>query len=428
VASCSQIASKVQAFVDGELSQSQRLICGQHFAECRSCRSALQEHQQLTASLFEMFADYRLSSDLSVRVLENLPMRLERDKDDLEGLNWRAKHPQETIRWIARYMPVAAAVVILVLAAIIRFQWPQEVFANDAIGVVLQNYGHSTVVSGVSGTERKTTSVSDFILANDRFETDETGALLLALAGQTKITMNARSRVTVENERLVRLEDGEAFLDVGHDDRLFKVRTALGTVTVFGTKFSVFVSENVMKVTVASGTVQLDSNDGHFQPLQAGEQAVIIGKSAPSMPERVDVDGMLRWVAMVKENMRALHLFEKEIASRRNGNSELPGKAVWMVDVSKVQTGISAIRLEWTAGNNYTEYCGYELYVYNEYMKPLFAYKVTPEELRAARNGILTVDVPGKPISGASVLIRLVPDIQDGREEVRFTNVWAVPF
>jgi len=325
-------------------------------------------------------------------------------------------------------MPVAAAVVILFLAAIIRFQWPQEVFATDAIGVVLQNYGHSTVVSGVSGIERKTTSVSDFVLANDRFETDESGALLFALAGQTKITMNASTRVTVENERLVRVEDGEAFLDVGRDDRLFKVRTALGTVTVFGTKFSVSVSENVMKVTVVSGTVQLDSNDGHFQPLQAGEQAVIVRNSAPSIPERVDADGMMRWVSSIVENERAMLLFQKEIVARRSGNTELPGKAVYMVDVSSAQTGIRAIRLEWLVDSAYTGYCGYDLYVYNEYMKPLFAHRVTPDDLASALNGMLTVAVPAGSITGARVLsVRLVPNIQDGGQEVRFTNVWAVP-
>lgn len=427
MASCTQIAYKIQAYVDGELSQSQRLICDQHFTECRQCRALVQEHQRLSASLFEAFADFRLVEDLSPRILDHLPVRYSTsDLDDLAVLNWRAKHPQETIRWIARSMPVAAAVLIVVLGAFIYGQWPREVQAGHAIGMVVQAHGAATYVSHTA-VERENVSVAQFIEPNDRFETGAAGAIMLALAGQTTVKMQSNTRVSVDSERVIRVESGEAYMDVGHDDRLFKVRTALGTVTVFGTAFNVRVSDNAVTVTVTRGTVQLDNNNGHFQPLGAGEQATIVGNGVPSAPVRVDTVELTKWAASIVPDERADRLFRTMIVAR-GGNAELAAKAVYLVDVSSVQTAIRAIRLEWTPEIGGGAYCNYDMYVYDEYLEPLFSHRLTAAELAGARNGILTVDVPGAPIEGKSVLsIRLVPNVQSGGKEAKFSSVWAVP-
>ena len=427
MANCAQVVHKIQAFVDGELSPAQRVICEQHLDECRACRSAFRDHQRLSASLFESFAPCRLQHDLSQRVLENLPTLMTVDsRDDMESLNWRAKHARESSRWVARVMPMAMVAMVLILAAIIRFQWPAELKSSNAIGVVLQTAGAPTLIP-VNATERESIEPSALIENSSSFETGVGESLMLALAGHTMVKLNHDTRVSVENERLIRMEQGEAFFDVGHDDRLFKVRTAVGTVTVFGTAFNVSVKNDIMTVAVARGTVQIDNNNGHFQPLQAGELSTVIGQSSPSTPQPVDADGLTRWANLITPNEEATRMFASLVVAR-DGNPELPAKIVYMVDVSKSKAGIGAIRLEWFPEPFTEGYCSYDMYVYNEDAKPIFKHTLDGQALANNTAGSLTVNVPETPIRNAKVLsIRLVPNPQLGGHEAKFSGVWAVP-
>lgn len=74
------------------------------------------------------------------------------------------------------------------------------------------------------------------------------------------VELNAMSVVRYRfraQERLVTMDEGEAFFDVASDPkRPFLVRTPLGTLRVVGTSFSVRVGADAVHTTIVSGTVE----------------------------------------------------------------------------------------------------------------------------------------------------------------------------
>jgi transmembrane sensor len=84
----------------------------------------------------------------------------------------------------------------------------------------------------------------------------------LTLADGTRVELNARTSLVVENgraERRVRLATGEAFFTVSKDQRRpFIVETPAGSVRVTGTIFDVRTEgTSVLEVTVVEGSVQV---------------------------------------------------------------------------------------------------------------------------------------------------------------------------
>lgn len=77
----------------------------------------------------------------------------------------------------------------------------------------------------------------------------------------SRVTLGARSRIEIEFSselRLVRLLDGEAFFDVELDaDRPFYVAASDRFIRVVGTEFAVRSGEDIFKVTVAEGVVEV---------------------------------------------------------------------------------------------------------------------------------------------------------------------------
>jgi len=63
----------LQAWMDGELGQAERVILEQHVAECAFCTATLRRHQRSAAMLFEGLSDFRLKRDLRQSVLEIRP-------------------------------------------------------------------------------------------------------------------------------------------------------------------------------------------------------------------------------------------------------------------------------------------------------------------------------------------------------------------
>ena len=92
MASCTQIDNLLQAYIDGELGASERVILEQHLSDCAACAGLLRRQQRSSAALFEAYSAGRLTRDLSNQVLNHLP-ELESDREDVENINWRAKHP-----------------------------------------------------------------------------------------------------------------------------------------------------------------------------------------------------------------------------------------------------------------------------------------------------------------------------------------------
>ena len=64
---------------------------------------------------------------------------------------------------------------------------------------------------------------------------------------------------------------GEAFFDVVKSDKEFRVKTKYERIRVFGTSFNVNAGEKQTQVTVKSGEVEVENNDGVKQKVRAHE-------------------------------------------------------------------------------------------------------------------------------------------------------------
>lgn len=134
-----------------------------------------------------------------------------------------------------------------------------------------------------------------------KFITPRGGDAIIKLSDGSKITLNASSQLIypvrfTEKDRLVVLNEGEAFFEVAKDaEHPFIVRTAYGDITVLGTSFNVsaYHDNSVCYTTLVTGKVKIITNDNEEISLVPGEQA-IISKTGVTK-KSVDVDNYTSW-------------------------------------------------------------------------------------------------------------------------------------
>ncbi|MCH7689256.1 MAG: efflux RND transporter periplasmic adaptor subunit, partial [Planctomycetes bacterium] len=250
MASCTQIDGMLQAYVDQALGHSERLIVDHHVEECQNCRRLLKRYQHSSAMLFEALSDHRLKLDLTHKVLDRLP-EMELQRPDMVWLNKRAKNP--TVRWdrTMRLVPVAAAVLLIVMGAVIVANWPEAPIGADVLGVVLASDGltQRNSANGESSLPR----LKGFVEGGESYETASGASLMLGIIGSTYLKLNENTRIKLVDERKIFVETGEVFLDVGKAKRAFKVLTPSGEITVLGTAFDVSVKPDSTRVVVEKG-------------------------------------------------------------------------------------------------------------------------------------------------------------------------------
>ncbi|MDY0743376.1 FecR domain-containing protein [Paucibacter sp. R3-3] len=87
----------------------------------------------------------------------------------------------------------------------------------------------------------------------------------IKLADGSQLTLNTATQLrtaVTPRARQVWLESGEAFFDIAHDaQRPFVIHAGKQTVTVLGTKFSLFREGDRLNVTVLEGRVQVQGED-----------------------------------------------------------------------------------------------------------------------------------------------------------------------
>lgn len=121
------------------------------------------------------------------------------------------------------------------------------------------------------------------------------------------ITLNTDTAIDVDfspEERLVRLERGEAFFEVARNpQRPFLVKAGVATVRVLGTGFAVRRENRRVTVTVEHGRVEVLSGNGSVEIV--GGQRVDVGFYAFGDIQLVDSDSALAW-------RRGLYIAENE--------------------------------------------------------------------------------------------------------------------
>jgi len=163
--------------------------------------------------------------------------------------------------WLG-YAVAAAAVLALVIA--------RMPFGGTADGVPLL----APVGSTASAGNIMTMSLSD--------------GSVVRLADHTSISFPPSSEA-----RDVVLQ-GRAFFAVAHGDEPFRVRTAMGDVTVHGTRFEVRTSEHELRVVVLEGVVEVANGTGTRVELHPGEVARI-GPDGRPVVAAEDVWSLLDW-------------------------------------------------------------------------------------------------------------------------------------
>ena len=127
---------------------------------------------------------------------------------------------------------------------------------------------------------------------------------VVPLSDGSRITLNSASAMRVElspTERRVRLDRGEAFFEVAKDPtRRFVVHAGNKRIVAVGTKFSVFNSEDTVRVVVTEGIVEVTAVDtatpapatpvGAGSIAQAGEAGVVVQRLSVA-----DAESSLSW-------------------------------------------------------------------------------------------------------------------------------------
>ncbi len=410
MASCAQVEALIQAHLDGELEASGQVILERHAAECETCARKLRQQQAAAAELFEALRTERLTRDLRGVVLAHLP-EMERPPQDLSDVNWRAKHPSSSLgRW-GRRVPAMAAAMLILTAALVKAYWPEPPLPAYSVGVVLQSEGEVTAFSS-DAAERSPAPVAEGVVTGRSYETGANARLMLALAGHTQLKLNQDSRIRVEDERRVRLEQGEMWADVGHDGRLFRVTVPDGVVTVFGTAFAIRVGREQTTVSVEDGEVQVENGEG-FRLIHAGEQLGWAPGEKPPLPQQADVERATAWARAIHPDSEAEAVYQAQIAAPTESPTELAAKEVFLIDVMQGgrQWNVGSLRISWQGPlPSGEEYSGYDIYVYDQYMQPVTKETVDANTFTESQDNYIDLPIEDAFHDGIQMLtIRLAP-------------------
>ncbi len=255
------------------------------------------------------------TKDGKERVLRNILCQIDIDK------------PQErsvvsSYRRILRYAAAAAVVAVLSFGLWKLNQKPlTPEFKTVKEAEKIKPGTNRAILSTADGTvielnaEHSGIVVGDVITYNDgsvllKDEDDKNIRLTLAtprggqyqitLPDGTKVWLNAASKLSYpkvfsDKQRLVDL-DGEAYFEVARKEHQpFIVKTSSEQVEVLGTHFNVnsYVGEDISKVALAEGKVNVRLNSNASKILHPGQQTIVQGKRV--RVEAVNVDEVIAW-------------------------------------------------------------------------------------------------------------------------------------
>lgn len=423
MASCTEITNLLQAYVDGELGASEQAILKLHIAECAGCKGQMRNVERTSAVLFEAFSKVHLAQDLSEYTLDHLP-DMDRKAFDAAGTNLRAKHPSRVRERFVRLLPVAAAVLILFMAAVMNKNWPAASIAAETLGIVSYSQNGVSRIREAS-TERENAGVKTFVMPGDRYETAENSELMLLLLGPTKIRIAENTRVLVHDDRKISLEKGRIFLDVAKDKRLFKVLTPTGEITVFGTSFDVHVESDRTTVVVEEGKVQLvhAQDERVFGIIKPGQAASVEAEASSFQAYAINVQQTTAWARHIVADDEAEAIFTSRILSRQTPG-EVSGRSGYYVQT--LDQPLKSIILEWEPGSAFADYSGYELYVYDDHNEALFRSEIHGSVFSNPAMTSYEIENTGnRRVKLRHIFVKLVP-LDDGHDrEVSITSLNA---
>lgn len=425
MASCARIENLVQAYLDGDLSDSEQVIFERHITECPRCARSLKEAKACAAELFEILAAYRRARELVEPVMDHLP-DMEPTDEELAGLNWRVKHPGRGWR---RFWQVAAAMTVLIVAVValvLNFNWPRAVVPADAVGIVTAVDRDAYCYTGSTSVPAEV-GRNDFVLPGAQYETALGSALEIALANDTRLRLGPGSRIRIPGARRLRVEAGEVWLRVGRDGSIFRVATPSSDISVFGTVLAVGVDAAETVVTVGNGEVTV-ARGQRFRVLGAGQRLVVGALGELPEPIAALPTELIAWSEAVHQPQAAQALLEEQPRLSRP-RLELAGRYSYVVPLPDGggHWRVNAICLYWEPTGSESKHCGYQVYVSDGQLTPLFRARIPGTFFDDHERASCEIPVPGEPITGVNVLVvRLVPDLEEGTIETHTFDVKAL--
>lgn len=277
----------------------------------------LDDPEKLEQALVEYGAfQESIATEGKQRVLNNILQQIHVDKPEVRR-STRSYHR------IFRYTAAAATVVAILSFGIWKLsQKPltpelqavkeaekinpgtNKAILSTADGTVIElNEDHSGIVVG----DVITYNDGSVLLKDEAYKntsltlaTPRGGQYQITLPDGTKVWLNAASKLSYpkvfsDKQRLVEL-DGEAYFEVARKEHQpFIVKTSSEQVEVLGTHFNVnsYAGEEISKVALAEGKVNVRLNNNESKILHPGQQTVVQGKRL--RVEEVNVEEAIAW-------------------------------------------------------------------------------------------------------------------------------------
>lgn len=129
------------------------------------------------------------------------------------------------------------------------------------------------------------------------------GRLELRYGSAASVRLDTATRVTLLDERTLRLDQGGLYIDSGRYGGIaavdpLSVRTALGTIQAEGTQYEVRLGEGLLTVSVREGTVLLDHRGTVHRVARARRLRVNAGE-APALEEVATHGPSWEWTAEI---------------------------------------------------------------------------------------------------------------------------------
>lgn len=123
----------------------------------------------------------------------------------------------------------------------------------------------------------------------------------LVLADGTEIVLDTGASFTVLGPRHIRVERGQAMLDVAKSDTPFTVDAPHGRIVVLGTRFSLDADKQKTVASVVRGVVRIENQYGS-QTLRAGEQGALLPEREPTRRRAPRLSHLLGWTKGVQRD------------------------------------------------------------------------------------------------------------------------------
>ncbi len=428
MASVKPIDSLLQAYLDGEVSDSERLLVEQELADDPGAQELLERQRRANAMLYKSFGDAKLNYSLRQGVMAHLP-EMDRTLERVREVNDLAKRRHRRPSPFAVWVPVLTPVFIAIFAVALWALWPAtQTSGSNTIGVIGFREG-PVQRSELDTVDREGVGLRNFVYPGQRYETGPDGSVMLFLAAGSELRAANDSRFVLDSERVVSVERGRMHFDVGTDQRLFRVETPAGVVTVFGTVFEVRVQPKSTVVTVVSGSVMVE-NDVTFAELSPNQQVTLSQGERPLVTREVDAGLEVAWAEALTADQRARELYADAVPAPSTSVTE--AEATFVLERRAGSTPEEAVQLnvEWQPSGFTTGHCDYMVYVKEirgDRLRPVYktvlegALFNDPDQLRHA------LRVPGNTfVESRLLLIQLVPDLSSGYRETDFTGVSAL--